>query len=230
MTTTPESKPESKIAEAISAVMARVKNVEKKGENKFHGYKFARIEDLLAQVQPAMAENGLIIVQDELKHELIAGDSVMTATYEFTLAHTSGQVWPIKAKHTGMSSARNSKGGFDDKALNKCHTAARKYFLLALFQIPAGDLPDADTEADKESHQPSNAVSDLIADLNGCPGDKPTLRQWKKENLPEIDSLPESERVIVVRAFSARWERAGVKAEPKHNPETGELPEERDYN
>jgi hypothetical protein len=28
--------------------------------------------------------------------------------------------------------------------LNKCHTAARKYFLLALFQIPTGEEDDAD--------------------------------------------------------------------------------------
>jgi hypothetical protein len=46
---------------------------------------------------------------------------------------------------TGMSRCRDSKGGFDDKSMNKCHTAARKYFLLALFQIPTGDIDDADS-------------------------------------------------------------------------------------
>jgi len=48
-----------------------------------------------------------------------------------------------------LSSLRNSKGGYDDKALNKCHTTARKYFILGLFQIPTGLADDADAEEDK---------------------------------------------------------------------------------
>ena len=47
-------------------------------------------------------------------------------------------------RQTGVSTCRNSKGGWDDKSLNKCHTAARKYFLLSLFQIPTGEEDDAD--------------------------------------------------------------------------------------
>jgi hypothetical protein len=42
-----------------------------------------------------------------------------------------------------MSPCRTSKGTFDDKAFAKCHTSARKYFLLSLFQIPTED-EDAD--------------------------------------------------------------------------------------
>jgi hypothetical protein len=65
-------------------------------------------------------------------------------TYEFTLMHESGQVFPEKPRFTGVSLARDRKGNWDDKAINKCHTAARKYFLLSLFQVPAGDFDDAD--------------------------------------------------------------------------------------
>lgn len=135
------------IAEAIGTVMGKVKNVEKQGENKFHNYKFARVEDLIFQVQPALVEAGLVITQDELSHEM-AADAVMLATYAFSLSHKTGVTWgPVR--QTGMASLKNSKGGYDDKALNKCHTAARKYFILGLFQVPAGDLPDVDAEEDK---------------------------------------------------------------------------------
>lgn len=135
------------IAEAIGAVMGKVQNVEKRGENKFHNYKFARVEDLIFQVQPAMVEAGLVITQDEIGHEM-AADAVMLATYAFSLSHKSGVTWgPIR--QTGMASLKNTKGGYDDKALNKCHTAARKYFILGLFQVPAGDLPDADSEEER---------------------------------------------------------------------------------
>lgn len=135
------------IGEAVGAIMAKVRNVEKQGENKFHNYKFARVEDLMFQVQPAMVEAGLVITQDEVRHEIVS-DSLMLATYAFSLSHKSGVTWgPVH--QTGMSNLKNTKGGYDDKALNKCHTAARKYFILGLFQVPAGDLPDADAEEDK---------------------------------------------------------------------------------
>jgi ERF superfamily len=51
-------------------------------------------------------------------------------------------------KRTDMSRCRDSRGGYDDKALNKCATAARKYFLMSLLQIPTGDDADADLGED----------------------------------------------------------------------------------
>jgi hypothetical protein len=130
------------ISGAINAIMGEVDYVQKKGTNTFHNYKFAAVGDLLAKLQPAMAKAGLIVMQNEMEHTL--SGAVMEVKYEFTLIHKSGAVWPDRPVHTGMATATNSKGGFDDKCVNKCMTAARKYFLLALFQIPTGDLPDAD--------------------------------------------------------------------------------------
>lgn len=127
------------IAKAIAQVMGADLYVQKRGKNQFHGYKYATVGDLLDKLQPLMAEAGLVIFQHELATEFIDGGNVMATRYQFTLAHTSGAVWPEKPIHTGMSACRNSKGGFDDKAANKCHTAARKYFLLGLFQVPTGE-------------------------------------------------------------------------------------------
>lgn len=132
-----------KVAEAVVKVMGSVGYIQKKGFNDFHKYKFAAVGDVLAKLQPAMHEAGLMIAQDEVSHAVLA-DSAMTATYQFVLSHASGETWQHFPKHTGMAALRNSKGTIDDKALNKCHTAARKYFLLALFQIPTEDENDAD--------------------------------------------------------------------------------------
>jgi hypothetical protein len=132
------------IAAAIGKVMLAVKNVEKKGTNKFFDYKFARIEDLLFQIQPALAAHGLVITQNEATRELIHND-VMIATYEFTIGHVSGATFgPLR--QSGMANIKNHKGTLDDKCLNKCHTSARKYFILGLFQVPAGDLPESDSD------------------------------------------------------------------------------------
>lgn len=147
----------AEIAAAISAIMAEVDYVQKKGENKFHNYKFAAVGDILAKLQPAMAKSGLIIIQNELSHTLEGG--VMMAKYEYVILHKSGVVAPDRPVNTGVAAAVNSKGGFDDKCLNKCMTAASKYFLLNLFKIPTGEDADVDAEEDKSDTKPPTKPS-----------------------------------------------------------------------
>jgi hypothetical protein len=170
----------AEIAGAINAIMAKVDYVQKKGTNTFHGYKFAAVGDLLAKLQPAMAEAGLIVVQNEVKHQISPNGTVMEVEYEFTLIHKSGAVWPDKPKHTGMATAVNSKGGFDDKCVNKCMTAARKYFLLALFQIPTGEDADPDADQDQPKTQAKPHRQALPPPVDGPP----------QENEPPVIASP----------------------------------------
>lgn len=154
----------SAVLGAISNIMAKVGSVSKEGVNTFHKYKFAAISTVLEKVQPLMAEEGLIILQSERDLTLVDDGNVLRVTYEFSLMHKSGEYLMgepdkdgnsilFRVLHTGLCSARNSKGGFDDKASNKCHTSARKYFILALFQIPTVEMDSID--ADKQEDQPA---------------------------------------------------------------------------
>lgn len=139
----------SKIVQAISKIMNDVGSVKKEGKNTFHDYKYATAADISHKLQPLLAREGLVIFQNEAERHFVNDGAALAITYDFTLAHIEGETWPEKPKQTGMAAARNSKGGFDDKAANKCHTAARKYFTLALFQIPTGDYDDADKDEDR---------------------------------------------------------------------------------
>jgi hypothetical protein len=134
---------------AIAAVMNEVHVVAKRGENKFHGYRYAAMGDILKEVTPLLGRHGIVIFQSETGRAMFDEDNVIAIEYAFTVAHASGETWPHVIKQTGVSTCRNTKGGWDDKSLNKCHTAARKYFLLALFQIPTGDEEDADRGEDE---------------------------------------------------------------------------------
>lgn len=136
------------IISALAKVMSKAGSVKKGGKNTFHNYAYATASDVFFELQPLMAENGIVVFQDEAEREFMADGKAIAVTYEFTIAHSSGEVWPVKPRHTGVAAAFNSKGGFDDKSVNKCHTAARKYFMLALFQIPTGDYPDPDADGD----------------------------------------------------------------------------------
>jgi hypothetical protein len=135
--------------QAVSKIMNDVGSVKKEGNNAFHNYKYATAADISHKIQPLLAREGLVIFQTETERHFVADGAALAITYEFQLAHTEGETWPDRPKQTGMAAARNSKGGFDDKAANKCHTAARKYFMLALFQIPTGDYDDADAQEDR---------------------------------------------------------------------------------
>ena len=144
--------PFDKLAGAIASVMEEITPVEKHGENKFQNYKFPRMSDVLIVLTPLMSKHGIVIMQSEIERGFMDKGSAIYATYNFTVFHKSGQVWPERQQQTGVSRTRDSKGGFDDKSLNKCHTQARKFFLMALFQIPTED-PDGDRRYQPKANQ-----------------------------------------------------------------------------
>src|SRR5215813_8362150 len=100
------------------------------------------MEDLLHVVTPLMGKNGVAVLQNEIARNTVE-DNMAAVTYEFIVIHESGEQLPPQ-RFTGMARFRDSKGNVDDKAINKAHTAARKYFLLSLFQVPSGDFDDSD--------------------------------------------------------------------------------------
>jgi hypothetical protein len=141
----PTAAPAATLVSAIAAVMAEVHTIAKLGENKFHGYRFARMGDILQEITPLLGKHGIVIFQSETGRAMFDQDNVIAVQYAFTVVHESGEKWPETILQTGSSTCRSQKTGtWDDKCLNKCHTAARKYFLSALFQIPTGEEADAD--------------------------------------------------------------------------------------
>ena len=143
------------LAGAVASVMAEIKPVEKSGWNDFHKYNYARMQDLSTELTPLMGKHGIMVIQNELDRSMFDDGRVVAVRYEFTIVHKSGEIWPERPRYTGMSSCRNTKGGFDDKCFNKCHTSARKYFLIGLFQIPTEDEgADGDTSGNGQHARP----------------------------------------------------------------------------
>jgi hypothetical protein len=181
---------------AIAAVMNEVHVVAKRGENEFHRYRYATMGDILREITPLLGRHGIVIFQSETGRAMFDDDNVIAVEYAFTVAHASGETWPQTIKQTGVSTCRNSKGGWDDKSLNKCHTAARKYFLLALFQIPTGDEADADQGEDE---RPAPAVV-------------PAVVRRVRSVAPEYVVPPPSRTLkqggIAERAITKRYEQA----------------------
>src|SRR5712672_4016356 len=182
---------------AIAAVMTEVHTVAKRGVNEFHRYQYATMGDILKEITPLLGKHGIVIFQSETGRAMFDDDNVIAVEYAFTVAHASGETWPHVIKQTGVSTCRNSKGGWDDKSLNKCHTAARKYFLLALFQIPTGEEDDADQ--DKNDRRPAPTVV-------------PAVVHRVRSVAPEYVVPPPSRSLksggIAERAITKRYEQA----------------------
>lgn len=141
--TTPPQMSAPNIAKGIVGVMRDIGVVAKTGTNEHFKYSFARMEDITKRLTPLLAKHGIAIIPSEVSRSFV-DPSYISITYAFTIMHESGEVWPERPEYTGVSLAKSRNGVFDDKCANKCSTAARKYFLLALFQIPTGEDDDAD--------------------------------------------------------------------------------------
>jgi hypothetical protein len=144
--------PIANIAAAICAVMSDLEAVPKAGTNTFHRYKYAQMQDLLQILTPLMGKHGIAILQDEVSRAWVS-QRYVSVTYQFTIMHKSGEVWPQQPRFTGLSMAQTEKGNFDDKCINKAATAASKYFLMRTFNVPTEDVDDADKGPAKEQQQ-----------------------------------------------------------------------------
>jgi ERF superfamily len=192
----------AEIVKAISQIMATPLYIQKTGRNEHFGYRFAKVGDVLDMLQPKLAKAGLVIFQSEEDRSLIGDGAVLCVKYRFTLAHTSSAVWPESFFHTGMSAARHPKGGWDDKACNKCHTAARKYFLLALFQVPTGeDYREPLNDGDADEHGPVPA-----------PQEAPPV-QHAPPPAPAVETRPEPPRKAKISP-QAFWDQPSLTLAP----------------
>ena len=135
------------ILTALHEVMCKVGYVQKKDRNTFHNYNYTSEATLLEALRPAMIEAGLILIPSLTNQTGVDQFGNTVVTVEYTLAHTSGEVWPEKIVAMGCGNDRNSKGGVGDKGLYKAITGANKYVLSKLFQIETGDDPEK-TEGD----------------------------------------------------------------------------------
>ena len=189
----------SKIAGAIAAVMKELTPVKKEGKHEHFNFKYAKMQDLMQELTPLMGQHGLAIIPTELEKSWVDKQYV-SVRYAFTIIHESGEVWPERPEWTGMSLALTHKGGVDDKCLNKCATAARKYFLLALFNIPTADMDDADkgsSDAPRQPPKPTVAPKPVPgAKPHALPHDGMEMSHWVTLYIAYLSACASKEELV----------------------------------
>lgn len=199
-----EVKATGEIAGAICKVMLAVKRVPKNGRNKFHGYDYATEADLVSVIRPAMAEAGLILLPSQTEASGPDECGNVRVKVEYTLAHTSGEVWPHPLISYGVGNDRAKNGNDGDKAIYKAATGANKYLLFKLFQVDTGDDPEAETvsveerprSAPRQQQSPvrkskANSRDDYSALQSGLRATNTLEEQteWFKANKPKIMTM-----------------------------------------
>jgi hypothetical protein len=94
--------------------------------------------------------------------------------------------------------------------LNKCHTAARKYFLLALFQIPTGDEEDADRGEDE---RPAKHITRAVRTV--VPAPKHALKQGGIADRAMVARVAQAWEPKPPKVFRAS--QAGFNEPPPHD-------------
>lgn len=178
-----------KIAKALIKIAREIEPVAKAGRNEFHKYNYQKWEDILAQLGPMIASNGLLIIQNEIAHGGFERD-LIEISYNFTIVNEDGDVWPDQPAITAICKVRDAKGVLDDKAASKCHTQAHKYAMVQLFKIRVAGMadPDADDNGQKPAARRAPAPNGKMSPhyVQGVEGE--TAQTWSAKFIKFIET------------------------------------------
>ena len=161
---------EGKIFESLIKIMEDVSPLVKNGENKFDNYKYAKIDDITANLRPIFVKHDVLVVPfmvDEQSYER-QGSKGYALHYtkvkmRFTFYHKDGSSVVSEITDEAMDSG--------DKGYNKAIMAALKYTLIPMFLLSTGE--NLDTEKDKEQPAPKSTPAPK-------PKEKPTYTKEQK--------------------------------------------------
>jgi len=141
----------AKLAAALVAVSAAVKQLGKTERNDFAKYDFVSVDKFYAVVGHLMAEHGVHCIPDCVESEVITnqktGKPLLRERWAFTLVHESGAMaGPFHRTVTVPAEGAQAHGSSE--------SYAQKQFLRGVFRVPTGDKDDTDY-GDKPEHAPA---------------------------------------------------------------------------
>lgn len=141
---------------AINQASVAIGTIARTGRNENQGYTYASEADYLMAINPALNDNGLILMpkfkvvsEKEITNKDGAKGYMVRMRCKLSIAHTGGALW------RNWSVAESAGWDWGDKAENKAMTASYKYALAKAFAIPTHDDPEADASTDRVFATPS---------------------------------------------------------------------------
>lgn len=211
MEKTPEYR---ELVKKITEACNEVKPVEKRGDNKFHGYKYQKASDVAKAFRHALFSRGVLLLPDE--EDPVYVDKPTRDGGKWTECHLK-VIYEMTDGEASKFIRRNGVGlDSGDKALAKAQTAAEKSFLKRLGLIPdEREDPEADTSVDEAFAEQEQLP---LPPQAAAPASEPKRRGGKPRKV--ADELPQT-------TFGRLFHVAAGLSSVDHIPKTEE--EQRAY-
>lgn len=191
------------LASKINECSMEIKSIEKTGYNEKQRYNFTPGEEIFRVVRRVLQSHGVTIFPSCEGVTVIAqyptsGGGTMfvySASMTYTLVDiASGESMQCQYMGTGAD--------MGDKGLYKAYTAALKYFLRDLFQIPFGDDPDDEvSDGKKKPTQPTQQPEQESQGWSGKKADEPASDKQKYFILDILKSCGFDDKDVVKQLF-----------------------------
>lgn len=141
------------LAHKLSIIMGEVGGLKKEGRNETQKYNFVTADAVMTVLRERFSEHGIAfftsmtdVWQDTIEKTKTYDGKTTTQVYTHTRARFEFTFIDSEDGTTYSCIWFGESDDYGDKGVNKCATAAVKYFLLKMFLIHTADQPDADAD------------------------------------------------------------------------------------
>lgn len=208
------------LAAALVKAMSEIESIDKNSTVKTGGngfYKAVQDKDVKIAVRKILINNGLTIIPAHIedKTERVEKDKngyksseiFVNCKTTFIILHTSGEAVPAQGIGHGIDSL--------DKAAGKATTYALKYFELYLFQIPTGDIDDADKTEPETKTETKPTTTPANKQAQQKPASKPVeTKEEPKTEVKEKDIKDVNQYILDstdMKDLTTRWNELSIE-------------------
>lgn len=183
----------AKIAPALVAAQAAFPSIVKDGKNPAFRSKYATLDGIMAAVRPALAANGLAVVQGAI-HPETDGPKLVGLSVESVLVHTSGE-WMATMVPVPVTKS-------DAHGLGSALSYGRRYGISALLALTT----DEDDDGNAATRPPQQPRHESRQERPAAPPPSPA-GQRLHERVPETPAAPMS--LAKAEAVTMKGQRLG---------------------
>jgi ERF superfamily len=206
----------SKLNAAISAVMGKIRRLEKADENVFAKYKFTSIDDFKDMIRPLLSEHGLSLRMDESAFDVEGktvnekGRETMAVRVQFalTIYHDSGE-------SSGADHITVRLPFVGPQTTGIARSYAMKEWIKTRFLASSGDIDDGDADrAEQQTYLPKKDAKPLFEALQkelreyAATNDPKALLGWASQHRSNLMNLPPDWRDLLRDEYTESLTRA----------------------
>lgn len=214
------------LAKKMSEIVDAVGYITKGDYNAALQYRFVSSNDVLSAVRHEMSIRNIFVTSEAVSYDLVYvkkyktnkdGVPVEVADPQFIVRFRFVVIDADSGERFSCDWFGQSLG-IDDKAINKCATAAMKYWILKMFMIPTTDEEDPDSSSGSTTSQAEHAAASRVESFGDIP-EAPNLYKWAVADRDKWKTffLASRKRKVSMSLIAEAFDRA-VRLDPDLDP------------